>query len=203
MRFTPETGIGDKAELIPNGTLVSAVITINQVKQSQATDGRYLAIELTVSDGEFRNRKIWDMICDPFDERNSDAWRKMGLTALTRALECAGIFKWNDEASYASMDGKSIEDIARVLDGLEVVIKVKVEKSSDPAHADKNKVGEWLTPNPKSSGHSGWAKFNQQAKVNSVSGNTAPTAAPKFSTPSSVPSPSWLKSPTKKSDLPF
>lgn len=200
MKFNPEAGLGDKAELIPNGALVSAVITINQIKQSQATDGRYLAVELTVSSGEFRNRKIWDMICDPFDERNSDAWRKMGMTSLTRILECAGIFQHDKKETYDSMDNKSIEEIARVLDGLEVVIKVKVEKSSDPAHADKNKVGEWLTPNPRSSGNAGWVKFNQQSKAEG--GNSAPSA-PKFSTPSSVPSPSWLKSPAKKTDLPF
>jgi hypothetical protein len=199
MKFTPEAGLGDKAELIPNGTLVSAVITINQIKQSQATEGRYLAVELTVSSGEYQNRKIWDMICDPSDERNSDAWRKMGMTALTRAFECAGIFHHDKKETYDAMDGKSIEDIARVLDGMEVVIKVKVEKSSDPAHADKNKVGEWLTPNPRSGGNSGWVKFNQQGK----STGSTPSAAPKFSSPSSVPSPSWLKSPAKKTDLPF
>ncbi len=201
MKFNPQAGIGDKAELIPNGTIASAVITINQIKQSQATEGRYLAIELTVTSGDYQNRKFWDMVCDPFDERNSDAWRKMGLTSLTRILECGGIFKWNDESSYNAMEGKSIEDIARVIDGLEVVVKVKVEKSSDPAHADKNKVGDWLTPNPKSSGNSGWNQFNQSTKVNSVGGNATP--APKFSSPSSVPSPSWLKSPAKKSELPF
>jgi len=199
MKFTPEAGLGDKAELIPNGTLVSAVITINQIKQSQATEGKYLAVELTVSSGEYQNRKIWDMICDPSDERNSDAWRKMGMTALTRAFECAGIFQHDKKESYDSMDGKSIEDIARTLDGMEVIVKVKVEKSSDPAHADKNKVGEWLTPNPRSGGNSGWVKFKQQGNGNSPS----PSAAPKFSSPSSVPSPSWLKSPAKKSELPF
>lgn len=197
MKFTPEAGLGDKAELIPNGTLVSAVITINQIKQSQATEGKYLAVELTVSSGEYQNRKIWDMICDPSDERNSDAWRKMGMTALTRAFECAGIFHHDKKESYDSMDGKSIEDIARTLDGMEVIVKVKVEKSSDPAHADKNKVGEWLTPNPRSGGNSGWVKFKQQGN------SPAPSAAPKFSSPSSVPSPSWLKSPAKKLELPF
>jgi len=71
MKFTSESGLGDKAELIPQGTLVKAVVTVNAIKQSQATDGRYMQLEFTVSDGIYRNRKIWDLVCDPHDERNS------------------------------------------------------------------------------------------------------------------------------------
>lgn len=51
MKFTSESGLGDKAELIPQGTLVKAVVTVNAIKQSQATDGRYMQLEFTVSDG--------------------------------------------------------------------------------------------------------------------------------------------------------
>ena len=95
-----------------------------------------------------------------------------------------------------AMEGKSIEEIARLLDGLEVAIKVKIERSSDPAHADKNKVGEWLTPNPKSSGYNGWKKLGQED--NSVE------TKPKFANPSSGTTPAWLKTPTTgKSNLPF
>lgn len=201
MKFTPEAGLGDKAELIPNGTLVSAIVTVNQIKQSQQTDGRYLAIELTVSSGEFRNRKVWDMLCDPFDDRNSDAWRKMGMVSLTRALEAGGILNWKDKESYDSMNGKSIEEIARILDGLEVVIKVKIEKSSDPAHADKNKVGEWLTPNENSSGFAGYKKFKSSPTDDAGSNQQFPS--PRFSNPSAGSAPAWLKKPSGNSNVPF
>lgn len=203
MKFTSESGLGDKAELIPQGTLVKAVVTVNAIKQSQATDGRYMQLEFTVSSGIYRNRKIWDLVCDPHDERNSENWRKMGMLALTRAFEAGGVFKHDDEATYEAMEGKSFDDIARLLDGLEVSIKVKVERSSDPAHADKNKVGEWLTPNPKSSGYTGWKKLSSED--NSSIGQ-APAGNPqtKFSNPSSGTTPAWLKTPNSgKSNLPF
>ena len=202
MKFTPEAGLGDKAELIPNGTLVSAVITVNQIKQSQNTEGRYLAIELTVSSGEYRNRKVWDMLCDHQDERNSEAWRKMGLISLTRALEAGGAINWKDASAYEAMNGKSIDELARLLDGLEVVIKVKIEKSSDPAHADKNKVGEWLTPNEKSSGNAGYRKWKSEAS-NDASESPVSKSAPKFANPSAGSAPAWLKKPSGNSNLPF
>lgn len=196
MKFTPDSGLGDKAELVPQGTLVKAVLTVNAIKQSQSTDGKYMQLEFTISSGIYKNRKIWDLVCDPHDERNSENWRKMGMLSLTRAFEAGGVFKPDDESTYEAMEGKSIEDIARLLDGLEVAIKVKIERSSDPAHADKNKVGEWLTPNPKSSGYNGWKKLGQEENSAEIK--------PKFSNPSSGATPAWLKTPTTgKSNLPF
>jgi len=191
MKFNPKSGIGDKTELIPAGTLAKAVVTVNQIKQSQSTGGQYMQIELTLSSGQYANRKIWDMVCDPTDERNSENWRKMGLLALTRAFEAAGIFVPSKPETYDTLEGKSFEEIARTLDGCEVAVKVKIEKSPDPAHADKNKVGEWLTPNKESTGHVGWKKM--MAEIDDSVGPAERVHMFKpAGNPSSGTTPSWM-----------
>lgn len=196
MKFSNKSGIGEKSELIPAGTLAHAIVTVNQIKQSQSTDGRYMQLELTISSGQYENRKLWDMVCDPTDERNSEAWRKMGLLALTRAFEAAGVFDPSNPDSYEVFEGKSFEEIARTLDGCQVAIKVKIEKSPDPAHADKNKVAEWLTPNKESTGHVGWKKLKAELD------DSVPKAVEKkFSAPSAGTTPAWMRN--NKGGAPF
>jgi hypothetical protein len=77
------------------------------------------------------------------------------------------------------------------MDGQRVAIKVKVEKNTDPAYADKNKVGEWLSPNPASGGYRDFQKL-----VAGQSGVVEQARAAAFSAPTPTAAPGWVKTPS-------
>lgn len=191
--FSPTSSQQDAIALIPQGTLCKAILTVRSIKNSKSSGAQYLDIEVTVTDGEFAGRKIFDMIMDPFCPNASDGGRKMGLLALTRICEAGGLFKPADESSYTRYNapGTTIQDVIRDIDGGKLGIRVKVEKGTD-GYADKNKVGEWLTPNPNSgSGYKGWTEL--------ISGNQPASRATAFAGQAAAApasgAPSWLNKP--------
>lgn len=140
-------------DLIPNGQLCWVIIHYRGKQKSKSSDGSYLDLELTVDDGQpFNRRKIWDKIGDPFDPANSEAYRQMGMMAITRMLEAG------KNAGPINQAGYNLPDYG-LLDGLRVAVKVGVEKGTG-GYSDKNRVTEYLTPNPESkSGHKGWSQL--------------------------------------------
>ena len=84
------------------------------------------------------------------------------------------------------------------MDGQRVAIKIKVEKNTDPAYADKNKVGEWLSPNQVSGGYKDYQKLigGQQA-IDQARGQAFAPAAPSVGS-----APGWVKSPSS-TNAPF
>jgi hypothetical protein len=197
--FSPTSGAGSAPELIPNGSLAWAIITIGGAKQSKSTGGTYYPVTLTIAGGEYEGRKVFDMLPDVQDDRNGEKWRKMGITSVTRIFESAGWFTPAKPESYNMFNGKDTLAIMNSMDGQRIAIKVKVEKNTDPAYADKNKVGEWLSPNPASGGFRDYQKLlgGQQA-VDSARGNAfAPAPAPTVGA-----SPGWIKTPGP-SNAPF
>lgn len=202
--FSPTSGAGSAPELIPSGTLSWAVITMQGAKQSGTTGGTYYPMTLTLEGGDHEGRKVFELMPDVSDTRNGEKWRQMGVTAITRIFESAGVFNHAKPETYQVFKGKEFLAIVNSMDGLRVAIKVKVEKSKDPAYADKNKVGEWLSPNPGStSGYKDYQKLigGQQAVAQARSaafGSTAPAPAQ-----ASGQAPGWIKSPSNSSDAPF
>lgn len=193
--FSPNSSKQDPVALIPQGALCKAHINVRSIKKSKSSGAQYLDVELTVTEGQYAGRKIFDMIMDPFCPNASDGGRKMGLLALTRICEAAGIFKPADEASYTRYNHENctIGDVIGDIEGATLGIRVKVEKGTD-GYADKNKVGEWLTPNPNSgSGYKGWTELisgNQPATRSTAFAATAnQTGAPTSGAPS------WLNKP--------
>jgi hypothetical protein len=191
--FSPTSSQQDAIALIPQGTLCVANLGVRAIKNSKSTGAQYLDVELTVLSGEYQGRKIFDMIMDPFDANASDGGRKMGLLALTRICEAIGIFNPTDEASYTRYNnpGTTIQNVIGDVEGRKVAVRVKVEKGTD-GYADKNKVGEWLTPNPNSgSGFKGWNEL--------VNGHQPTTRATAFAAPAAAApasgAPSWLNKP--------
>lgn len=145
--FSPTSGAGSAPELIPAGTLAWAIIKVTAKKNTKDSGGEYYNLELTIHGGEYEGRKVFEMIPNFQDSRNGDKWRSMGVTHMTRILEAAGFFKQSDPESYKAFVGKPFETMMNFIDGQRCAIKVKIEKNTDPAYADKNKVGEWLSPN--------------------------------------------------------
>lgn len=151
--------------LIPNGQVAWVIVNVRGQKQSQK-GGSYFDIELTVDEGQpFAKRKIWEMVGNPFDQNNSESYRQMGMMACARMLECGRGAGPNNPAAY---NINAITDLS----GLRVGVKIKIEKGTG-GYDDKNKVAEWLTPNPTSSGN----KDFQRLMAGQYSAAAQPAAA--------------------------
>ena len=143
MDFSQGAGQDGPSTLIPNGQLAFAIMTVRGVKPSRA-GGQYLDIELTIDDNQpYARKKLWDMIGDPAFTGNSPEYREMGMRSIARILETGRNAGPNNPAGY------QLTDYAH-LSGLRVAIKIGVEKGKD-GYEDKNRVAEYLTPNPQSS----------------------------------------------------
>lgn len=192
--FSPETKHNAGATLIPARTLSFAVLTVKEMKTSQGTGGRYANCELTLAGGDFERRKVFVMMPDPSDSKNSEKWREMGMGHLQHCLEAAGILNPANPVTYQQAAAASFDDLIKSLDGHTVAIKVSVEKGQD-TYPDRNGVSTFLSPNPASSTHGDWKKLAagpQQAVPASPTGFGAPALA--------VPAaaglggtPAWLK----------
>ncbi len=125
-------------DIIPKDTLLWAVLSIREFKNSRETQGRYMDIELTILDNQpFKGRKIWIMIADPFDAKNSEEWRTMGYGAIRRILEGVKGATPDNANSYTL---NRLED----LHGLTVPVITTIEKGKD-GYDDKNKA-DFLSP---------------------------------------------------------
>jgi hypothetical protein len=192
--FSPTSGASQAPSLIPNGTLAFAYVKVRGIKQSKSTNGEYADLEITLDGGDFNGRKVFEMMANPLDNNNSEAWRNMAIANLTRMFESAGVFKPENPETYNQFNGQSFLTICQFLDGSRISIKVKVEQDKSGAYPDKNKVGEYLSPNPQSGGHGGWKKL---AEGNA--GASAQARGNAFGSPASAPAsagaPGWLNAP--------
>jgi hypothetical protein len=192
--FTPQSGASGSSNtgaLIPHGTLAFAVVQPTGIRESKKTGGGYANLELTISDGPYAGRKVWTIVCNPQDERNHNhALRKegkndgalMGLAAMTRMFEAAGVFNPLDARSYDRYNGATFNQVIAGLEGLTVAIKVKVKKGTE-GYEDKNEVAEFLSPAPTSGTSKLWAQLtgDGSAARKSAFGQPsfgAPTQAP-------------------------
>lgn len=154
MDFSGSAGAASDFDTIPNGQLAWAVLNVRGIKQS-GSGGQYVDCELTIDQGQpYAGRKVWEKIGDPFFQGNSEKYRQMGMVAITRILEAGRGAGPNNTAAY------QLQDFSQ-LSSLRVAIKVGIEKGTD-GHDDKNRVSEWLTPNPASgSGYKGFEKLQR------------------------------------------
>ena len=145
MDFSGAAGAGSDFDLLPKNFLCWAYLNLRGVKAS-GSGGGYLDVELTVAENQpFAGRKLWDMIGDPNNAGNSEKYRQMGQIAICRILEAGRNAGPNNPAGYQIANYEQ-------LSGLKVAIKVGVEPGTD-GHDDKNRVADFLTPNPQSGSH--------------------------------------------------
>lgn len=162
MDFSGTAGMGGDFDVIPNGQLAFAILSVRGVKATNS-GGAYIDCELTIDEGQpYAGRKVWEMIGDPNNSGNSEKYRQMGSIAITRILEAGR------GAGPNNPDGYKIANYEQ-LSGLRVAIKVGIEPGTN-GHDDKNRVKDFLTPNPASqSGHKGWQQL--------IAGNFNPNAS--------------------------
>lgn len=152
MDFSGAAGAATSSDTIPNGQLAWAIVNVRAVKAS-ASGGQYIDMELTLDDNQpYARRKVWEMVGDPNHQGNSEKYRQMGTIAICRMLEAGRGAGPHNPAGYKI-------DAYEQLSGLRVPVKIGVEKGEN-GHADKNRVAEFLTPNPASeSGHKLYQKL--------------------------------------------
>lgn len=195
-QFSPTTQHQPAGELIPANTLAFCVLKVQAIKVSQ-NGGRYASLELTIDRGPYERRKVFSMVGDPTDANNSEKYQQMSLAALQHMLEAAGIFRYDQPASYTAFANASFEQVMQALDGRTVAIKTKIEKGTG-GYEDKVAVADWLSPNPASRTFKKWAELAAPAApIQGFAGQAAPVApAPAYAPPAAPAAPqgapAWL-----------
>ena len=100
-----------------------AAITASEIKPTKAGDGSYLQLELTILEGEFKDRKVWDRLCLNHPNPQTVKIARGHLSALCRAV---GVMQPKD----------SVE-----LHNLPLVITVKCKKRDDTGELTNEVTG--------------------------------------------------------------
>jgi hypothetical protein len=193
MNYQPSmSGAGVGGDLIPSGTLALAVVKVTDRKHGK---GEFAKLELTLANGKFARRKLFvNFFANPDDAGWNETTRNIASGQVIRSLEAAGVFNHADGSGYRPL---SFGEVLSELNGKTIAIKVGIEKGQD-GYEDKNKVAEYLSPNPASRTHKVYAKA-----VEGETGEAAPAvavAAPAFgggfggAAPSALSQPGWAGS---------
>lgn len=152
MDFSSGAGQTTGFDVIPRGQLAWAICDVRGLKNGP-TGSQYLDCEFTICDNQpYARRKVFEKIGDPNFAGNSENYRQMGMVAITRMLEAGRGAGPNNQAAYQLQQYKD-------LSGLRVAIKIGIEEGNG-GYDDKNRVADFLTPNPQSqSGHKGFLKL--------------------------------------------
>ena len=200
-----EGGSGD-FELIPDGTIVSAIIKLEggdteipeygagkYFKQSQTTSAKWLPIELTIMGGNFDKRKVWQNIFvdgDAKDENGMSKARKIGLNTIKQMVDSGFGISPKDESEDAIAKRASIQGI-HMINGMIICCTLGIEKGSN-GYADRNKIKTVLTPDsPNYIQSTGLAAPVAQAPV--AQAPVAQSPAPQPTTATAGVAPSWAR----------
>lgn len=170
-------------DLIPNGTVASVVLNLRGLKDTKNADGEMLDCEYTVSSGDFSTRKIWElsMIRGNGSEGHTTAV-DIAMSRLRALLESAFAIESEDESEEAQ-EARIIENWTDI-DGLEVLVKIGIEKSKDSQYPDKNRIVAFIGPDSKDWDEFGpdWVEQNTRklkANQKAAGGKPAPAAKAK------------------------
>jgi len=198
----PMEGVSGDFELIPDGTVVSAIVKLEggdteipeygagkYFKQSQTTSAKWLPIELTIMGGNFDKRKVWQNIFvdgDARDENGMSKARKIGLNTIKQMVDSGFGISPKDESDDARAKRASIQGI-HMINGMTICCTLGIEKGNN-GYADRNKIKTVLTPDsPNYIQSTGQAAPVAQAPV-----AQAPVAQPQQTVQAGV-APSWAR----------
>jgi hypothetical protein len=197
--FSPETSNtgSSSIELIPAGVIAKVVIIVRDIKHSQSTGARYLDLELVIDGGKYDRRRIFSVICDPWDPATSEKAKEMAVGSITRIMESIGVFNAANPETYNAFNNAGIQEVAEAMNTKSLHIVIGIQKGKD-GRADKNEVKEWTSPNPKSNGFKSYSLAVAGAEtVGGAVVTPAPSAIPTLTKPA-VPAigtvkPPWMK----------
>jgi hypothetical protein len=178
---------GGMGEVIPDGTLGWAILKVRPfnldqglvLTPSKSTEGNaYLDVELTMIDGPYERRKVWDIISLQGGEKGVS----MGMAKVRHILEVGreiqGFAQTDSKYRLGAASGAKGDMVLMELDELRCAVKIGVEKGKD-GYPDKNKVRAYLSPNPASDTFKTFMRL--------VAGDTAPTEKPKPAAAANAP----------------
>lgn len=177
--FSPESSnTGSTSfDLIPAGALAKVVIIVKEIKHSQSTGAKFIDLEMVIDGGRYDRRRVFGVICDPWDEKTSEKAKEMAVGAITRIMEYIGVFDPAKPESYNAFNSAGIEEVAMAINTKTAGIIIGIKKGSN-GYSDRNEVKEWQSPNPKSNGYKSYSLAQSGAESVSVPGAaTTPVAA--------------------------
>lgn len=162
-----DTGSG----LIPKNQLALCTIVKAEPRIGNDSGLRYVALELVINPGQpYERCHIWHNLMDPTDSNHKENTRTIATASIARILEVGR--KANPQSNPT---GYQINDWSDLI-GLACAIKIGVEKGTG-TYEDKNKVQEFLTPNPESSASKAFQMLMKGQFNTSPGASTAPTQA--------------------------
>lgn len=184
---TADTNAKGGSELIPDGTLAWAIVTVRPhnardcLTPSQSSEGKYLDVELTILEGKYARRKVWDKI----GLEGSEKWVARGMSSVRHILEVGRrmtSFEPGQPGYRLGASGAVGDMVFMELNELQCAVKIGVEKDKSGNYPDKNSVRAYLSPNPTSDTHKAFQKL--------VAGETEP-AVLAAARPAAASRPAW------------
>lgn len=154
-------------DIIPEGTIARATLDIQPgnymggfLNQNEKTGSLGLKAEFTITSGEYKGRKVYQLIGVEGmkkDEQGNDKWGGMGRKLIRSILESARGVSSKDD-SPAAVAARKIQSYSE-LKGLSCIIKIGVEEDKTGKYKDKNKVTKAITIDSKE-----YKEFKDDAK---------------------------------------
>jgi len=197
---------GGNFELIPDGTVVNAIIKLEGgnleipeygagtfFKQSLTTSAKWLPIEFTIVGGNFDKCTFKQNVFvdgDAKDENGMSKARKIGLNRIKDMVDSGFGISPKDESEEARAKRASIQGI-HMINGMTICCSLGIEKGNN-GYADRNKIKTVLTPDsPNYIQSTGQAAPVAQAPV--AQAPVAQSPAPQPSTATAGVAPSWAR----------
>ena len=202
----PSMDGGDRDfELIPDGTVVNAIIKLSggtieipeygagrYFKESMTTTAKWLPIELTIVGGAFDKRKVWQNIFvdgDAKDENGISKARKIGLNTIKQMVDSGFGISPKDESENARAKRASVQGV-HMLNGMNISCTLGIEKGRD-GYPDRNKIKTVLTPDSPNYISSGSVVTGSATLTPSTQSPQA--SAPQQNTTAGGVTPSWAQ----------
>src|SRR5262245_43423499 len=151
----PPTG-----DLIPDGTFAKLRMNIRPggtngavpmddglLKASRSSDAKMLDCELTVVEGPFARRKLWQMFTvsgGKLDDKGQSKGWNISKAIFRAMIDSALGLDPRDESPGAKE--KRVLQGLKQLDGIVFAARIMVEPSSDPQYKDSNKLANVVVP---------------------------------------------------------
>lgn len=192
-------------DLVPDGTLAFAILRIRQFNPPNAPPGnaewetpsktpgnKYLDCELTICEGPFAKRKVFNLINTVNSNQTA---RDIGASEIRSILEVGR----NANVS-SNRAGYQIQHYGE-LDGLKVAVEVGVERGGPDGkggnYPDKNRVRAFLTPNVESSLHKKFGALLQWAQSGYAADKAPAGKGGAAKTPAQQSAPAWAQGSTQ------
>ena len=149
-------------------------------KASQTTSAKWLEVEYTIIGGQFDKRKFWQnhfFDGDAKDDSGVSKSKKIGLQWLKAVVESHNNISAMDASPFEAQAVRQIDmqkgGVASI-NGMNVCVKIGIEKSNDPQYSDKNRCKVILTQGMEGYIPSGSAPTNTPSPAPTNNGNAVP-----------------------------